>query len=122
MHDPLRTDDPSAIELRDGLMAKAHSEYWNDSFEVSYGIEGDSRVVRSSGAGAENEPFGSEVTDSLWRNFIIPKNTDFGPKSFQVLNEVIGKGIVVIDEHDHARHSPMKSPFRSCNRVRGKIF
>src|SRR4030095_1410091 len=104
-------------------MAKANSEYGNNPFEMSDGIQSDSGVVWSSGARAENEPFRCQVPDSLWSDFIVPKDADFGSKPFQILNEVVGEGIVVVDEYDHVRLSPISggSPL-SFARSRAKLF
>jgi len=50
---------------------------------------------------ASSGPRGRDLTDVVDAHRIVALDHDLGPELAQVLHEVVGKGVVVVDHHNH---------------------
>ncbi len=102
VHDPPRPDDPAAEGVADRLVAQADPH------------DGDPRVERpdrrrtvipacsgEQGPGERKIASGFIASISIQGDLVVPADGHLLPKLAQVLDQVVGKGIVVVDHQYH---------------------
>src|SRR5215204_4002076 len=98
MHQLRRTNHSSSKHLSDCLVPKANTEKWNFPRKTLNNFQRNTGIVRSAGTGRNNNPFGTQLRfDLIDGNAIIPTDFDRLTKLAQVLDQVVSKGIVVVD-------------------------
>src|SRR6266851_10020729 len=98
----LRSADDFATERSaDGLMAKANTQDGKFSSETLDQFHGNARFLRSARAGRDHNPIGLTTHDFFDGDFIVAVDFDLATQLAEVLREVVGKGIVVVEKQDH---------------------
>ena len=101
MHKAAGTDDLAAINLSDALVSEADAENRDSAAEVHNRIAADPCFGRSARAGRDANLFRSERLDFPDSDFVIAFDEKFGAEFAEVLDEVVGERVVVIDDENH---------------------
>ena len=108
VHQAAGTDDPATESRANTLMAQAYPQDGNRpghdkiaSWEMpaSCGVQG---------PGEMTDMLRFLLRDGLEIDLVIPVNLAWGSQFPQILNQVVGKGIVIVDHKDHG------SPSSAC--------
>src|SRR5437764_9704007 len=97
MHQVRGADNVAAESFANGLMSQADSEYWNLAGKVADQVDADARFIRSAGARGDHNPLGIHVFDLVHRDLIIASNFHLAAKFADVLHQVVGERIVVVE-------------------------
>jgi hypothetical protein len=70
---------------------------------VADDVVADAAFAGGAGAGGDDDVGGFEVLDLWDRNFVVAEDLDppAGPDLAELLDEVVGERVVIIDENDH---------------------
>jgi hypothetical protein len=102
MHDFFCPDDLPSEGLTDGLMAETNPKERNlspDSIDERYRNTG---VLGSAGTGRDYDFFRTKLNGSFNGQFIITINDHLGTELPDILDKVIGKRVVIVDNENHA--------------------
>src|SRR5262249_60367592 len=100
---PGPADDRRAEGLADRLVAEADAEHRDAAGEAADGLDRDARLVGRLRPRRDHEVGGLEGLDSVEVDLVVAPHLHLGPELAQVLHEVVGEAVVVVDEDD-ARH------------------
>ena len=118
MHEVICADDFTSKNLTDGLVAEADAKDGGGLLGVlaklADDIAADASLVRRAGARGDTNALGGEFADFVDAHGIIAHHLHCRPKLAEVLDEVVGEGVVVIDNEEH-----LNSEFRIVN---GELF
>jgi len=104
VHKVSGADNASAEGGSNGLMSQANAEQWDSPREVADELDADAGFLRSAGAGRDHDPLGTEPFDFLYRNLVVPPHLDLRAQFSQILDQVVGKRIVVVEDEDHGEY------------------
>ena len=82
-------------------MSQADAENWCLAREVANQIDADAGVLRRAGTGGDHDALRLHRVNLCNCDLIVATHLDFGTKFPKILNQVIGKGIVVVENEDH---------------------
>ncbi len=97
MHEGLSADDLPAEGVTHRLVAQAHAEQRHlarerlDHFDRNTGVLGIARPRR------DHDPFGRKFLDPLQRDLVVAEDLHLHPQLAEILHQVVGEGIVVVD-------------------------
>src|SRR5260370_34732867 len=94
-------DDFAAERGANGLMAKAHAEDGKFSRETFDQLHGNTGLLRRAGAGRNHDAFWLAADNFIDGNFVVSMHFDGATQIPEILGEVVGKGIVVVEKQDH---------------------
>src|SRR5690606_34890015 len=86
------------------LVAQAHAQDGDLSRQLANDIERHPGVVRSPGAGRQQDSLGSGCLYVRGRGRVVQPNVTARPEGRHVLDEVVRKGVVVVDDDDGRLH------------------
>src|SRR5919204_5559341 len=66
-------------------------------------VQRHARVVRGAGTGRDDDALGRERRHALRVDGVVAHHAQLGAELTQVLHEVVGERVVVVDDEDHAR-------------------
>ena len=93
----------AAVDLADRLVAEADAEHRQArGAEVGDRVHADAGLVGRAGAGRDDEVRRPRGGDLVERHVVVALDRDLGAELAQVLHEVVGERVVVVD-HEHAR-------------------
>jgi hypothetical protein len=101
VHEAVGADDVAAIDLADGLVAEAYAEDGCGGAEFADEVEGDAGFVGSAGAGGDADFFWGEFFDVIDGEGVVAEDFHVGTELAEVLDEVVGEGVVVIEDEEH---------------------
>ena len=101
VHQVLGADDLSAESGADGLMSEADAEHGNFAGEVADDVDADAGVLRGAGAGGDDDALGMHGGDFGDGHLVIAAHFDVSAQFSEILDEVVGEGIVVVEDEDH---------------------
>src|SRR6185503_3863971 len=102
MHQFRRADHASAKCLSDRLVTQTHAQQRYLSREPFDYVESDSSVVRRPGSRRDDDAFRTQlILDLIERDLIVPAHLDRLTKLAEILNEVVSKRVVVVDDEKH---------------------
>src|SRR5689334_4180051 len=101
MHHPLGADDARAERLPDRLVAEAYAEDRHLARETAHERHRDPGVARRAGPGRDDDPLRVHRFDFVERGGIVAHDLDRGPELAQVLDEVPGEAVVVVEHQQH---------------------
>src|SRR6266403_68396 len=78
VHQVLRAHDLSAEGRADCLMSQAHSEHWNFAGELADQIDADASILRSAGAGRNDDSFWAKGFDFGEAYLVVAADFHFG--------------------------------------------
>ena len=97
VHDIGRAHHLGPEGLGDGLMAQADAEQGNRTGEALDQFETDAGAVGIAGAGRHDNRLGRAIEQLIDRNRIITLHRNLGAKLPQVMRQIIGKAVIIID-------------------------
>jgi hypothetical protein len=101
VHEPFRSHDFSSKNLSDALMTKTNAEKWSGFSEFADHITADACFRGGAGTGGNTDSLGRFFADFVERDLIVPVNLHLCAQFTEVLDEIVGKGIVVVDHKEH---------------------
>ena len=96
VHQAIRADDVSTIDLADGLVTEADTEYGGGRAELADEFDGDARLVWCAGTGGNADFLRGEGFHFIDGEGVVTENFHLHAKLAKVLDEVVGEGIVVV--------------------------
>ena len=103
MHQVRRADDVAAEDMADGLVTQAHAE---DRLLAGEGLDHRARDAgfgRRTRARRDHHAVGIQRERFLHRDLVVAVHLLFHAQLPEVLDQVIGERIVVIDDQQHVR-------------------
>ena len=108
----LAAHDRAAVGGGERLVAEAHAEHRHAALAVPADrLLREPRLLRRARAGRDDHPIGAPL-EQLGQ--VVPHHVHVGPQLAQVLDEVVGERVVVVDDQD-ARHA--QSPCAQASRI-----
>ncbi len=105
MDEPRRAHHLSAEHLADALMAQADAQQRAGWPQAADHLVRDARVRWIAGAGGDHDVAGTQGLQRVGRDGVIAIDLDFGPQLAEILHEVVGERIVVINHGNHCAAS-----------------
>ena len=93
-------DDISSKGFRYGLMAKTNSQNGKLPSEPCDQIHRNPGVARPARTGRDHDAIGIHGVDLVQAYLVVTVHVKIAPQLTQVLNEVVGKAVIVIDHDD----------------------
>jgi hypothetical protein len=94
-------DDLAAERLGQRLVAEAHAEGRHAGFgEAAHDVDRDPRLVGRAGAGRDDRALEAALEQLVDRGTVVAHDLELAPQLTQVLDEVVGERVVVVD-HEH---------------------
>src|SRR5205807_4312842 len=103
VHLPPGARDRGAEGLADRLMAEADAEDRDARPEPADNLEGDARVVGCPRARRDHDPLRPHRADPGQVDRVVADDLGLGAEFAEVLDKVVGEGVVVVDDEDHDR-------------------
>ena len=100
VHEMSGPDDVSAERFADRLVAEAYSKHRNFTRKVADQIDADACLMRRAGAGRDNDLFRMHGLDLAHRDLVVAANLDVAAQFADVLDEVVGERIVVVEDEN----------------------
>ena len=97
MHHPFRSHDIATKNRADALLPKANTKYRQLTGEVLNNRHRYARLSRGARARGDTNTRGRFLRYLSERNLVITAHFDFGAQLPEVLHDVPGKGVVVVD-------------------------
>src|SRR6266700_5579528 len=101
VHEIRRTYDLASERGPEGLVAEAHSQDRQFAGEVPKNIHADPGFLGCARARGNKNARGSNRLNVAHRNLVVPANHHLGTQFTQILNEVIGERVVVVEDENH---------------------
>jgi len=101
VHQVRGADHLAAEGLADGLMAEADAEDGDFAGHVTDERHQNAGLARRAGTGREQDAVGAECFDLLNGQLVVAMDFHLGTQFSKVLDEVVGKGIVVVENEYH---------------------
>src|ERR1700722_8321948 len=101
VHQFLSANDATTEGGANGLMAEADAENGNFSGETPDERDADAGFLGRAGAGRYKDTFGAQGGDFVERDLVVAAHFELLAHLAEILGEVVGEGIVVVEEQDH---------------------
>lgn len=101
MHDGGGANDVAAECCADGLVAEADAEKGYTPFDGVDEGNGDACVVGGAGSGGDDDAVGGEAECFVDGEFVVAADGGFFTGFADVLDQVVGEGVVVVDYKNH---------------------
>ena len=113
VHQLLRPHDVAAKRRADTLVAQAHAQHGHPTGKVPDGRHRNARLGRRTRAGGNHQPVhlpaGQQRIHLLQRDFVIAGHGDRGTQFAEILDDVVGEAVVVVDHQQFHDGSPQVS-------------
>jgi hypothetical protein len=93
--------DMAAEGLADALVSQAHPENRDSAREALDQRDRHPGLVGRARPGRDNYILGLELGDPVQRDLVIAVHRHLLPQLAQVLHQVVGEGVVVVDHQQH---------------------
>src|SRR5882762_4765444 len=94
-------DDFAAERSANGLMAEAHTEDRKFSGEALDQLHGNARLLRRARTRRNYDAFRISPDNLFHGDFVVAVHLDVATQLAEILREVVGKGIVVVEKQNH---------------------
>src|SRR6478672_1174868 len=92
------------------LVAETDTEYRQASREMLDHLDGDASFIGGARSRGDDDAVGLQRLDLLHRYLVVPVDPDIFAQLPEVLDEVVGKGIVIIDHQQHGGFCRYSNP------------
>lgn len=101
MHQMRRATDFRAESRADGLMSQANPENRNFAGKMPDQFDADACILRRTRPGRNYDALGPEIFKFADRDLVVAANLNLGAEFSEILDQVVGKGIVIVENEDH---------------------
>ncbi len=101
MHDRRRAHDLATKRRADRLVTQTDPENWYARGKTLDGVARDPGFPRCARARRDDDFFRLERFDFVERNLVVKIDSDVGAKLSQIMIQVVGERIIVVDEENH---------------------
>src|SRR2546428_3920453 len=119
MHGCRGADDLATEGCADALVTEAHTQDRDMACQLRHQRRRDAGLVRGAGARRNHHRGGLHRSNLARCGLIVPEDADVARQLAQVLHEVVGERIVVVDNNDHGRGAVARSRYRVSASTRG---
>ena len=102
VHRHRRAHHVAAERLADRLQTETHAEHRDGGGRLLDEVEADAGFVGRAGAGREHDRVRVGADDVGGRYLVVAMHDDVRPKLAEVMDEVEGEAVVVVDQDNHA--------------------
>src|SRR3954453_20045966 len=102
MHEIRGSDYLASEGGAQSLMSKAYAENWELPTELAEQLDADPRILRRAWAGRDANALRTHRCNFFYRNLIVAPHHNFSAQLTQVLHQVVGEGIVIIEDKNHS--------------------
>jgi hypothetical protein len=121
VHQGLGADHLAAEGLAHGLMAQADAEDRHVQRRAVENVEADARLVGRAGTGRQQDGLGLQRPGLGGRQVVVAHDLRLRAQLREVVDEVVGKAVVVIDDQDHGLASRGCGPPRQAPSASGAV-
>src|SRR5258708_7201290 len=82
-------------------MAKTDAESRDGSAETLDDVVGETGFTRRTRARRDHDPVGLQLADLVERGLVVAEDAHFHTQFAEVMDEIVGKAVVVVDDHQH---------------------
>ena len=101
MHENGCAHNFATINLADGLVTEANTEKREFSLVSLNQFKADPGLIGRAGAGREHDGFCLRIEDLVDRNLVVPVHLASGAELAEIVNQIIGEAVVIIDKYEH---------------------
>lgn len=101
MHEPIRSHDIAAENLANALMPQANAEERQFARKLADDFATDTGIVRCARTGRNADALGRLLSNLIDRNLVVSMHLHLRAQFSKILDQVVGKRIVVIDYEKH---------------------
>src|SRR4051812_13535332 len=121
VHRRLRAAHDAAVDNADRLVPEADAEQRDRRAEAPDDVDRDPRVFRTPRAGRDDDLLRRHRADLVERHFVVAPHADLRAQLAQILHEVVGKRIVVVDDENHYKPACASSSARITARALSRV-
>src|ERR1700719_1347697 len=96
-------------------MAEADAQDWELAGKLANQVDADSGVLRRARPGRNHDAFRLAPRDFLDGNFVVTMDLDVAAQLAEILRQVIGKRIVVVEQQNHWTQATRPPPATDLN-------
>ena len=97
VHDPIRADHLAAESLPDTLVTETDAQNGNGRSQRPYQVHANTGLVGRAGPGGNDDAIRLHLHDIVHADGIVAYGFDLGTQFTQVLHQVVGEGVLVVD-------------------------
>src|SRR5215216_5588545 len=101
MHDTFGAHHFPAVRLADRLMPETDAENGDATTPSADRLDGYASFLGRAGTRRQHDGRRRQDADLVDGDCIVAAHDDFGSELTQVLNQVVGEGVVVVDDEQH---------------------
>jgi len=101
VHEPVGPDHIAAEDFADALVPETDAEERDRGSEGADDITADPGFGRCARSGGDANSFGRLLPDLIESDAIIPMHLHCSPQLSEILDEIVGERIVVVDDEEH---------------------
>ena len=114
VHDPGGPRHLRAIGLADALMAQADAHDGKGRPEAADEVGADAGLVRGSRTGGDDDSPRTGRRHLVDRDGVVSSHDHLCPQLAEILHQVVGEGVVVVDDHQGPIHRPCSNAWSSA--------
>ena len=103
VHHPIIDNHLRPESVPDALVPEADPEHGRRSAKGTNDFVREPRFARRTRAGRHQDPLGVQGADLVEGDLVVAMNAQLGFQLAQILDEVVGKRIVIVDHQHHGR-------------------
>jgi len=100
----------AAERVTDRLMAEANTEDWDCRAGLRDQVEADARFLGRAGTGRQHYGIGIGIDHRVARHLVVAAHVDVGAQFAEIMHQVKGEAVVVVDEINHRNNSCFAVP------------
>src|SRR5215469_16563362 len=101
VHEMRGANDPSAESLADRLMSKTNTQQWSLAGKMADQVDAEPSFVWSARPGRDHDSLWPHCFNFFDSNLIVAADPDISPQFSQILDQVVGERIVIIEDENH---------------------
>ena len=113
MHDMAGAHHPPAEGLADALMAEADAQDRSPAGEAAHDLQRDAGALRRAGSGRDDDMARRQLLDLAEGEGVVAQHRHAAPELAHVARQVMGEGIVVVDQEHAHDAAPVLGPFKT---------
>jgi hypothetical protein len=119
VHQPFGSDNSPSKGLTYRLVSQANPQNWDFPRIHPDNLNGNARFVGRARSGRDDNVGRFKFADSFGRDGIVPENENFSPQLTEILDEVVGETVVVVNDHNSRHRFHLGKKFGAINQKLG---